>query len=51
VDGAAEGICYDSTPDRRVLAVAILGSAITFLDSTIVNLALLAIGCDRNAAP
>jgi EmrB/QacA subfamily drug resistance transporter len=38
------GISYSSGPGRWVIAVAVLGSGMVFLDSTVVNVALPAIG-------
>ena len=43
------GLAYKSGPGRWVLAVAILGSGMAFLDSTIVNVALPDIGRDFHA--
>lgn len=48
-NGPAEGIAYDSTPGRWVLAIAVLGSGLAFLDGTVVNVALPAIGEDLGA--
>src|SRR6266540_5425847 len=45
-----EGIAYHSAPGRWVLGVAIVGSGMAFLDSTIVNVALPAIGRDFDAS-
>ncbi|HEX4671326.1 MAG TPA: DHA2 family efflux MFS transporter permease subunit [Solirubrobacteraceae bacterium] len=45
-----EGITYHSAAGRWVLAVAITGSGMAFLDSTIVNVALPAIGRDFGAS-
>jgi len=44
-----DGIAYDSGPGRWVLAVAVLGSGLAFLDGTVVNVALPAIGEDLDA--
>jgi hypothetical protein len=41
---AAESITYNSKAGRWVLGVAIAGSGMAFLDSTIVSVALPAIG-------
>lgn len=49
-DGAAESIAYNSSAGRWVLGVAIAGSGMAFLDSTIVNVALPAIGRDFDAS-
>jgi EmrB/QacA subfamily drug resistance transporter len=46
----AEGIAFDSGRGRWVLATAVLGSGIAFLDGTVVNVALPAIGRDLNAS-
>ncbi|MFN8112188.1 MAG: MFS transporter [Solirubrobacterales bacterium] len=45
----AEGIAYGTGPGRWVLAIAVLGSGIVFLDSTVVNVALPRIGEDLHA--
>jgi EmrB/QacA subfamily drug resistance transporter len=45
----AEGIAYGTGPGRWVLAIAVLGSGIVFLDGTVVNVALPRIGEDLNA--
>jgi MFS family permease len=47
---AAESITYNSKAGRRVLGVAIAGSGMAFLDSTIVSVALPAIGRDFDAS-
>ncbi|HXE46014.1 MAG TPA: MFS transporter [Conexibacter sp.] len=47
-DGAGT-IAFESGPGRWVLAVAVLGSGIAFLDGTVVNVALPAIGHDLGA--
>ena len=44
------GVAYKSAAGRWVLAVAILGSGMAFLDGTIVNVALPAIGEDLDAS-
>jgi EmrB/QacA subfamily drug resistance transporter len=41
---------FDSAPGRWVLAVAVLGSGIAFLDATVVNVALPDIGRDLHAS-
>src|ERR1700760_3680761 len=41
---------FDSAPGRWLLAVAVLGSGIAFLDATVVNVALPDIGRDLNAS-
>ncbi|MEO7197624.1 MAG: MFS transporter, partial [Solirubrobacterales bacterium] len=46
---APEGIAFESGPGRWVLAVAVLGSGLAFLDGTVVNVALPAIGEDFDA--
>jgi EmrB/QacA subfamily drug resistance transporter len=45
----AEGIAYGTGPGRWVLAIAVLGSGIVFLDGTVVNVALPRIGEDLEA--
>ncbi len=45
-----EGIAYDGSAGRWVLAVAVLGSGLAFLDGTVVNVALPAIGEDLGAS-
>src|SRR5947199_5150200 len=45
-----EGLTFESAKGRWVLAVAVLGSGMAFLDGTIVNVALPAIGRDLNAS-
>jgi len=47
-DGAGT-IAFESGPGRWVLAIAVLGSGIAFLDATVVNVALPAIGRDLGA--
>src|SRR3712207_1125954 len=47
---ARHDIELDSARGRWVLAVAVLGSSIAFLDGTVVNVALPAIGRDLDAA-
>src|ERR1700761_9032225 len=41
---------FDSAPGRWLLAVAVLGSGIAFLDATVVNVALPDIGQDLHAS-
>ena len=43
-------IAYDSAAGRWVLAVAVLGSGMAFLDGTVVNVALPDIGRDLGAS-
>jgi EmrB/QacA subfamily drug resistance transporter len=43
-------LAFESGEGRWLLAVAVLGSGIAFLDSTVVNVALPAIGRDLNAS-
>jgi EmrB/QacA subfamily drug resistance transporter len=45
-----QGAAYKSTAGRWILAVAVLGSGMVFLDGTVVNVALPAIGRDLNAS-
>jgi EmrB/QacA subfamily drug resistance transporter len=45
-----EGLAYDSRGGRWVLAVAVLGSGMAFLDGTVVNVALPDIGRDFDAS-
>jgi EmrB/QacA subfamily drug resistance transporter len=45
-----EEVAFDSTAGRWVLAVAVLGSGMAFLDGTVVNVALPDIGRDLNAS-
>jgi len=47
---AAEAVSFDSGPGRWVLLIAVLGSGIAFLDGTVVNVALPAIGRDLDAS-
>ena len=49
-EAEVEGIAYDSGAGRWVLAVAVLGSGLAFLDGTVVNVALPAIGEDLGAS-
>jgi EmrB/QacA subfamily drug resistance transporter len=44
-----EGVALDSAAGRWVVGVAVLGSGMAFLDSTVVNVALPAIGRDLDA--
>src|SRR5437764_1735975 len=46
----AGGLAYKSSAGRWVLAVAVLGSGMAFLDGTVVNVALPDIGRDLNAS-
>jgi EmrB/QacA subfamily drug resistance transporter len=43
-------VSFDSAPGRWLLAVAVLGSGIAFLDATVVNVALPNIGRDLHAS-
>jgi MFS family permease len=45
-----EGLAFGSARGRWVLAVAVLGSGMAFLDSTVVNVALPVIGRDLHAS-
>jgi EmrB/QacA subfamily drug resistance transporter len=47
---AVEEVTFDSTAGRWVLAVAVLGSGLAFLDGTVVNVALPDIGRDFGAS-
>jgi EmrB/QacA subfamily drug resistance transporter len=47
---APDELTLDSGPGRWVLAVAVLGSGLAFLDGTVVNVALPAIGRDLGAS-
>jgi EmrB/QacA subfamily drug resistance transporter len=47
---AAEGLAFKSGPGRWVLAIAVLGSGMAFLDGTVVNVAIPDIGEDLNAS-
>src|SRR5687767_10834991 len=49
-DGPGEEVAYDSTAGHWVLAVAVLGSGLAFLDGTVVNVALPDIGRDLGAS-
>src|SRR5437764_4679890 len=46
----AGGLAYKSSAGRWVLAVAVLGSGMAFLDGTVVNVALPDLGRDLNAS-
>src|SRR3954463_9574381 len=48
--GSAAALAFDSTAGHWVLAVAVLGSGIAFLDATVVNVALPDIGRDLHAS-
>jgi len=50
VEEAASDIAFDSKSGRWVLAVAVLGSGMVFLDGTVVNVALPDIGRDFGAS-
>ena len=45
-----EALAFESTPGRWVLAIAVLGSGLAFLDGTVVNVALPDVGRDLNAS-
>jgi EmrB/QacA subfamily drug resistance transporter len=45
-----DGLAFESSQGRWVLAAAVLGSGIAFLDGTVVNIALPAIGRDLDAS-
>lgn len=47
---AADGVALDSGSGRWVVAVAVLGSGLAFLDGTVVNVALPEIGRDLEAS-
>lgn len=47
---AGEGLAFSSGPGRWLLAVAVAGSGMAFLDSTVVNVALPRIGEDFGAS-
>ena len=49
-DSPSEGLAFRSTAGRWVLATAVLGSSMAFLDGTVVNVALPDIGRDLNAS-
>src|SRR5436189_4974784 len=46
----AKEVAFESTAGRWVLAVAVLGSGMVFLDGTVVNVALPDIGRDLGAS-
>ena len=46
----AKGVAYNSPAGRWVLAIAVLGSGLAFLDGTVVNVALPEIGRDLDAS-
>jgi len=48
--GSEPNLAFESVPGRWLLAVAVLGSGIAFLDSTVVNVALPDIGRDLGAS-
>jgi EmrB/QacA subfamily drug resistance transporter len=50
VSFASDAVKLDSAPGRWLLAVAVLGSGIAFLDATVVNVALPDIGRDLHAS-
>jgi EmrB/QacA subfamily drug resistance transporter len=50
VAAESAGVAYGSKPGRWVLLVAVLGSGMAFLDSTVVNVALPTIGRDLGAS-
>ncbi len=45
-----EQLAFDSAPGRWVLAVAVMGSGLAFLDGTVVNVALPAMGRELDAS-
>jgi EmrB/QacA subfamily drug resistance transporter len=47
---SSDGLAYESAAGRWVLAVAVLGSGMAFLDGTVVNVALPDIGRDLDAS-
>src|SRR5215210_6027494 len=47
---ATEDVAYDSAAGHWVLAVAVMGSGLAFLDGTVVNVALPEIGRDLGAS-
>src|SRR5437016_8631877 len=49
-DAVDEEVTFDSTAGRWVLAVAVLGSGMAFLDGTVVNVAVPDIGRDLGAS-
>lgn len=50
VEPAAGGVARSSPAGRRVVAAAVLGSGLTMLDGTVVNVALRSIGEDLDAS-
>jgi EmrB/QacA subfamily drug resistance transporter len=48
--GASSGVAFESGPGRWLIAVAVAGSGMAFLDGTVVNVALPDIGSDFNAS-
>jgi MFS family permease len=50
LDATTDKVRFDSVPGRWLLAVAVLGSGIAFLDATVVNVALPDIGRDLRAS-
>jgi EmrB/QacA subfamily drug resistance transporter len=50
VTGSSDGVAFGSGSGRWVLAVAVLGSGLAFLDGTVVNVALPEIGRDLDAS-
>jgi EmrB/QacA subfamily drug resistance transporter len=50
MNAGPEELAFDSKPGRWVLAVAVLGSGLAFLDGTVVNVALPDIGRDFDAS-
>ena len=49
-NGPGEEVAYESPAGRWVLAIAVLGSGLAFLDGTVVNVALPEIGRDLDAS-
>jgi len=49
VSKQADGVAYGTGPGRWILAIAVLGSGIVFLDGTVINVALPRIGEDFGA--
>ena len=47
---SSDGVAFGSRGGRWVLAVAVLGSGLAFLDGTVVNVALPEIGRDLDAS-
>jgi EmrB/QacA subfamily drug resistance transporter len=50
IGGTGKGVAFESAAGRWVLAVAVLGSGLAFLDGTVVNVALPDIGRDLGAS-